>query len=1574
MNDLLSKPTIPRAARVLAIAVALGFALLGATRADAAPPAPPLGVPPADAPGFDLPRGAISGTLVRSDTSEPVGRMWLTLQKGDFAASTVTDTFGRYRFERVPVGDGYQVSFNHDGYKVRGFGPISVKENDATALTWQATPVDPEVAPYTYSDTYLPGENVAVMVRSIRVTAVTADIYRLAANELTAGLSQAIDRKTLKIPDGQKPILSFRQPVNGAASLEWRTTRIEPAFQEPGVYAMFVSAEGVAPKIIPVVVTRIALITKRTPTATWVWATDLATGAPIPGLELRGEAPGAPASLVKSARTDKRGLARFDGRFDQSSALAGGGQPPQSPNVRYWAFRGPELAYVDTIPATTAAALGFRAYVYTDRPVYRPKDDVSFKVVARSNDEGVYRVVPEDPWEVIVRDPEGEQHWRGEFKTNLFGTFAGQFILPRAPALGVWTIEAVSGTRVEAGSFKVLEYRKPEYKLDVATTREQFVQGDPIPVTFNAAYYFGAPLKGATVSWTLYETAFTPWWYEAYEGIDDSDPSSGYGVAATSGTATLDDRGIATVNLEVDRASIDRWVTIEATVTDATNREVTARHRIMVTRGDFRLELSPSGKIFQVGETAVFGVEASEFKEATPGGKRSLTATASLESYSTQHKMWIYETIDTAKLETDATGKTEFRFPVKRDGFIRIEIGGKDKWGNPVVESAFIWATKNSGISGGYKKKSLEILTDRSNYQPGDKARILVNTAKDDAWVLFTLEGDGVFEPQVQRFTGNSRLFEVSLTDRHAPNVFAAVTFAADKQFYALQRSIAVSPAKKLLKVDVTADKRIYLPGETATYAVTVTDRTGAPVKAELSAALVDESIYSVSGELAPAIDAFFYGHRPNPVQTAYSFPSRYLGGADKDGPDAAQVRKTFKDTAYWNANVVTGEDGKATFKVKLPDNLTTWRLTLRAATTDTLVGTGTHAIRTAKDLMASVALPRFARRGDRFELVTMVHNRTETLSGVKVSLAVEGAARLDGDVAEQVIDLPGGQSKAVRWPVAILDDSSHGALAKVRVSVSAGKLTDAEERVMPVYAVTVERRVPVSGIATGPLGIAFQLPEGLVPGTAELEFQAAPSLAGTITASVEALAEFPYGCVEQTLNSFLPDLVASSILEELGVPRSGRLASLDEMVMSGLRRLAEMQNDDGSFGWFGDEGSAYLTATVLYGWARAEELGWDVNDDRFTSALEASRRLLDSAPSRDAAAFILYALSHVKGDENAESVKESLRQIAPEAPTLGAEAVAMLALAHHRLGLGDEAVRLAEDLKKRVVVEGDAAHVPGRESYYGWLDNTTETTAYALRAMVATGAGQDLVEPLIRHLSRRRHLGMWDTTKDTAAALEALTEVVKKGGELKGAFTSTLALNGAPLGSGKFVVEEDQVATSLFTATAPASQLRPGRNTLEVGLDGKGTLYASGEVRFGDAPVKSGTKLQVRREYRRVDGATTTPLQGETTLKTGDTVEVKLVVSSVGAQDFVAIEDMLPAGFELVPGDVPAGMVNRSDRDDRVAFFATRLPDGDSILTYRLRAEIAGQSSASPAVAWLMYRPEVLGSSDAARIVTAAP
>ena len=154
-----------------------------------------------DTPGFDLPRGSVSGTLIRSDTSEPIGRQWLTLKRRGWQRSGSTDTYGRFSFVHVPPGV-YELSFYHSGYKVRSFGPIKVAANTpVNDLKFKAVPVVAQVAPYTYSDTYLPGQNVSIMVRSIRVTDVNVDVFKFSERDVVQQGSQLLDHKRLQISD-----------------------------------------------------------------------------------------------------------------------------------------------------------------------------------------------------------------------------------------------------------------------------------------------------------------------------------------------------------------------------------------------------------------------------------------------------------------------------------------------------------------------------------------------------------------------------------------------------------------------------------------------------------------------------------------------------------------------------------------------------------------------------------------------------------------------------------------------------------------------------------------------------------------------------------------------------------------------------------------------------------------------------------------------------------------------------------------------------------------------------------------------------------------------------------------------------------------------------------------------------------------------------------------------------------------------------------------------------------------------------------------------------------------------------
>ena len=1501
----------------------------------------------------------IEGKLIRQDNQEPVGRQWITLRSKRWSRSTSTDTFGKFRFEKVPAALDYTISFYHSGYKVRQFGPFEVaKDRELQVGTLEAIAVDPQVAPYTYSDTYLPGQNITVMVRSIRATDVNVDVFKIPTAELEAQRSALIDRKRLSIQNHWKPLLSYRQPISGGHALRWRTTKVEPAFSDAGFYVVRVAGAGVS-KLIPIFVTKLSLITKRTPNETWVWATDLESGEPRKGVKVFGEGTDKkdtpPASLLKQGNTRKDGLYRLTGGHTK--------------NVRYWGILGDSIAYVDTVPASAAQSLKFRTYVYTERPAYRPNDQVFYKVIARANDGGAYRVNPGEKWTIAVRDPEGNVVHRGSHKANLFGTFDGDFTLGDSPALGTWTVEARADDKVQSGRFKVLEYRKPEYKLSVSTPREQYVQGTDIEVHFQASYYFGAPLKGQTVMWTVFETPFRPWWYDSYYGAYEDSEVYGYGRVARSGQVTLDAKGHGVVKLGVDKASIDRWVTVEAVVTDATNRQVTAKKRVMVTRGTFRLGIRPNGKIFKVGETARFDIDATEFDGA--GSKRPVKVTASLETFSAKHKIWIYRTLDAKPLETNAAGKAVYKFPIQRDGFIRVEVAGKDKYGNPIVESSFIWATKNATIAGGYKKKSLDILPDKRSYEPGDTARVLVNTTRPNAWVLFTIEGDGVFEPKVVKVDGNSRLFDVKLTARHAPNTYVSVAFAADKSFYSLSKSLAVSPAHRLLSVKVKSDKRVYKPKSTARYTIEVKDRAGKPVEAELSVGLVDAAVYAISQELAPNVGSFFYGDRPNPVRTAYSFPSRYLGGADKDGEEDGDggVRRDFKDTAFWKAVVRTNAQGIAEVDVPLPDNLTTWRLTVRAVSKETLVGQTTHEMRTAKDLMSTLALPRFFRKGDHVEVVGMIHNQGEDLSGVVAKLeVVRGGATIASQAARELGSMSGATTKALRWAVDIPDATGDVAF---RISVQGGTLRDAEERSVPVYPVSVDRLIGVSGMSGSSTSQEFEIPEGTVAGTEGLSVRLSPTLAGAVVESLEDLARYPYGCVEQTMNSFLPDLVADKALKSMGMPRSGKLKELPAMVRKGLRQLYSMQHSDGGWGWWNDDPShPYLTAYAVYGLSRAKRLGWDVRDHALRRGVVAAMKQFKGAADPNTRAFIAYAVAHSElTPQTTKFLHEALPKIIEHEKLLNSYSVATLVLTYVAMGKMDDARAWADKLGKRAVVGGDVAHFPGRAWHYTWTDNAKEATAYAVRALLAARPDSPLVPKAVRWLMVRRRGGMWDTTKDTAAAVEALVALMETTNELDSQYTARLLVNGKSIGS--MTVTPGTVMSSGIDLPVPKQYLQHGKNRLEVQIEGKGTLYWTGRLHFGAPPVPRKNGIGVTREYFKVV-RTTVKKQPKVdfvrvdrgNVNIGDEVEVRLTLYPDKNYEYVAVEDPLPAGYEVIPTVSARGYTRREVRDEKVAFFMTRVSDRKLTMSYRLRAEMAGLTTAAPAVAWLMYMPELMGNS----------
>ena len=131
-------------------------------------------------------------------------------------------------------------------------------------------------------------------------------------------------------------------------------------------------------------------------------------------------------------------------------------------------------------------------------------------------------------------------------------------------------------------------------------------------------------------------------------------------------------------------------------------------------------------------------------------------------------------------------------------------------------------------------------------------------------------------------------------------------------------------------------------------------------------------------------------------------------------------VRERSPDTAYWEAELVTGADGQAEVTVPLPDNLTTWQVDVRGLTADTRVGQDEGQVVVTKDLLIRPVTPRFLVLGDHSQLAAVVQNNTQEELLVGVTLQATGFALDDPNLALQQARLPaGGRARGAWWGTA---------------------------------------------------------------------------------------------------------------------------------------------------------------------------------------------------------------------------------------------------------------------------------------------------------------------------------------------------------------------------------------------------------------------------------------------------------------------------------------------------------------------------------------------------------------------------
>ncbi len=1243
-------------------------------------------------------------------------------------------------------------------------------------------------------------------------------------------------------------------PPNKSTLTRLELTDAEGNDLPPGLYYGELTAPEVRrrwpeqkPERFMLVRSHIHLVLKQSRDETLVWATDFATGQPVPNLSLALYPALRPA---REGSTDENGLymatdLHRDNLWDPFFVMAG--RPGEenfaltfnawSDGISPWDFR------VDS----EYWATGYVGYLYTDRPIYRPGQTVYFKGIVRADDDARYTVPKDFRVQVRISDPQGKELFNKEVSLSDMGTFYDELKLDDEAALGTYFLEmqAPAYNFYASTSFMVAEYRKPEFQVQVTTDRPAYLSGDTIQVTVEATYYFGGPVADAPVHWSVLTTDYhftyrcpagqpCPWydfsdadyWSTYYE-----EGYGGYGQLLAEGDTRTDGSGRATFRVPANIAEKvqSQNFTIEASITDLSGQQVSNRTSAIVHKGEFYVGLAPRGYLARVGEEKPIDLITVDWESEPVAGVPLTVIFMERRWYSVRERAadgnyywnWTVEDIPvfTTTVTTGSDGKAVAAFTPVKAGSYRVRAIGRDSRENEIRASTYFWVWGGEEYVSWRQESNnrITLVADKKEYQVGDTAEILVPSPySGTVYALVTVERGHIMETEVRQFRSNSEVVRVPIGTEDVPNIFVSVLIVQGSEqspdglasFRMGLVKLPVSVADRELNIRLTPDKDMakgehYAPRQKAVYDILVTDSRGNPVEAELSLRLADLAVLALADEPGPTVLETFWRSRgigtrtSTPLVVALELYTKEIqrgggkgGGGGEEGAPGL-VRTRFADTAFWAPAVRTDKDGRAQVTVELPDNLTTWRMQARGITADTLVGRSDVDVLSTLDLLLRPVLPRFFVVGDRAEIGTIVHNNTADPLEVEVKLEVEGLA-LEGS-STQKVQVPAGDSARVNWPVTVRPVDE----VKVRMTARGGNFADAREDTLPVYRFSTPEVVATAGrlSAPGQRQETVVLPHVFDPTQGELVVQVDGSLTASTQDALKYLEHYPYECTEQTVSRFLPNVLTFQILKEMGLAKPELEQRLSQLIGIALQRLYSYQHYDGGWGWWlKDKSNPYLTAYVLQGMLEAHRAGFLVDQgvmQRGASFLRANLPSVGGLGNRrweaNRLAYMLYVLAEYDTTFGREGQGELSRAVAffEKRHLLGRYGKAYLAMA---LGLQEERERvdiLLGELVGEAVLSATGAHWEEEEPDYWNMNTDVRTTAIVLWAMSRLDPQNELLPNTARWLMAQRKEGHWESTQDTAWSLLGLVAYMRASGELEGDFSYTVSLNGRALGSG---------------------------------------------------------------------------------------------------------------------------------------------------------------------------------------------
>lgn len=1371
-----------------------------------------------------------------------------------------------------------------------------------------------------------------------------------------------------------------------------------------------------------------------------VWVTDLKTGKPVKNakVELFASPEAAPQKNkpLVSGKTDASGRA----------VLAGYGQfDPKVEKIDQWNSKKDSLFASVTVGgdmavlplkssfSISAGSLSdweissvyyptentyLRAFGFTPQGVYRPGDDVEFKIYVRSVKENSLNKAPKDGYSLEISDATGNIVYRQKnVELSGFGAVDGKFRLP-AQAVSGWYHVYLShskNSRLTPMRFLVSDFTPLPFKSATEVNGKIFKTGDDVKTVSRASLFSGGAYAGAKIKQTAV-LSFVPFGLDLPEGEKpfvftgnmterDYEPETLFALEATT-----NEKGESATEFKLPKSGkpVGR-IRFETKVFDDSGRSASSFASADYFAVDRLVGLRLDGSEAMAGKPVDLEYVVSDADKKTVAGVPLKIVVTRTENRLVREKSagsaYLIKYLRQEKTVAECNGNSasepqKCSFTPDKSGMYQATatIAGHSAQMSFYVEGADYvpWTSDEN---------KLKMTPDKKSYAIGDEIVLTIENPVPGAQALVTVERYGIMRSFVKVLENSVEQIKLPVTENFFPGVYVSVAVVSPRVDKPVEGEVDLGkPAQwtgylkipvldksRQISVAVKPEKREYRPGQTmkATLKATLPNQAKEPVEAAV--VVLDEAVLSLLPNGIKSFDPYEGLNKLGDLDVrTYSLIQQLIGrqkiekkGANQggDGGSDFAVRDVFKFVGYFNPSIKLDANGEGSFEMTLPDNLTGWRIIAVAVTPERFSGMGESRFNVSRPLEVRALLPNQLRANDSFVPAASVMNRTDKEKTVVVSVEISGAVK-QAFSSERAIVLKPFERRTVSF------EQVHAALTPERMSgqvvltfkAAGGEETDGERRTLDVLNLTSLETAALFGSAEGQSALLpVKVPQGVKEYGGRFFLSASPTVMSGLRGTVSAMRDYPYPCWEQKLSRAVAAAVYAA--DKKSVWPEDLWENAGDFVKKTLDEAVSHQAENGGMAYFvpGNASvSPYLSGYTAYAFDYLAGLGYEIPRqvrDRLAQYLVAifKRTEKDADPKRMLTTRLL-AAGFLK--ERKLITDADIAVFDRDVPLMSAFDKALyLQLTPKNKSLRDDLYNVSYKTSGGLIFKEE------ENPPYDMLSSSAKTTCAALNAFVRINPVR--AEALVRGAySLRMKDGTWNNTQANAFCMMAVRSYAEKAEKQPTGLTLT----------GKFadtVLFETTFTSKADDPIAAEATLKPEtadkEETAGIEAQGQGRYYYSTVLSYPsdlNKAVNAGLKVSRALFVERAGGFVS--VTRESALKRGETVKVELTLVNPVELHFVALRDPVAGAFEPVSSLLATS--SETDREkaktdpdfdyedvrhDSVGFYAETLPAGTHKASYTAQVVAEGTFTAFPAKAEAMYAPDVFGltASDTVRV-----